>query len=75
LLQLLTEVAAMVGEPVAERLVLSAANLPLSDLRWLDACPALEPLRGTPGFRLARSAVADRLERAFPGVSHGAGAP
>jgi serine/threonine-protein kinase len=75
LLQLLTEVASVVGQPIAERLVLSAANLPLSDLRWLDACPALDPVRGSAGFRLARAAVADRLERAFPGVSTGASAP
>jgi tetratricopeptide (TPR) repeat protein len=75
LLQLLAETATLVGQPVAERLVLSAANLPLTDLRWLDACPALAPLRDTSNFRLARSAVADRLERAFPGVSTGALTP
>jgi hypothetical protein len=75
LLQLLLEVACTVGEPSAEHLLDRLAQFPLTDLRWLDACPALAPLRDTSNFRLARSAVADRLERAFPGVSTGTLAP
>jgi hypothetical protein len=51
--------------------VVSAARLPLSDLRWLDACPALAPLRRAPPFVEARAAVQERVDRAFalPAVS------
>lgn len=57
----------------ALRHVVSAARLSLVDIRWLDACPALAPLRELPAFRDARAAVKERLDRAL--TSPGAGEP
>jgi tetratricopeptide (TPR) repeat protein len=47
------------------RFVVHAAQLPLSDLRWLDACPALDVYRSEPAFKYARTLVEDRLTQAF----------
>jgi hypothetical protein len=45
--------------------LLGAVQLPLADLRWLDACPALRPLRESSAFRIARATVAWRVTKAF----------
>jgi tetratricopeptide (TPR) repeat protein len=63
--QLAAEGLAAVSPDEATRHVISAARLPLADLRWLDACPALDPLRGTLGFGEARAVVKERIDRAF----------
>ncbi len=67
--QLAAEGLATLSPDEALRHALSAARLPFADLRWFDACPALDPLRAAPAFREARSAVQARVHRAFAKVS------
>lgn len=63
--QLLAELLARTDPRAAVGHVLSAAQLPLADLRWLDACPTLEAIRDEPGFRIARATVQHRLDEVF----------
>ncbi len=68
---LFVEVLAAVDIDEAAATLLDAVQLPLADLRWLDDCPALAPLRETPSFSLARATLELRVADAFPdaGVS------
>jgi len=63
--QLWAELCGAFERPVGLRYVVHAAQLPLSDLRWLDACPALDMYRAEPAFKYARTLVEDRLTQAF----------
>jgi hypothetical protein len=63
--QLGAEAFAAVDPARALAHVVSAASLPLSDLRWMDACPALAPLRDTVAFADARAVVQRRVDLAF----------
>ncbi len=65
LTQIFVEVLARHDVDGALQRVLSVVQLPLSDLRWLDGCPALAPLRAAPAFRIARATVLVRLDEAF----------
>jgi tetratricopeptide (TPR) repeat protein len=65
------EVLADVDVEAACEHLLECARLPLADLRWLDACPALAPLRATPAFAVARATLVSRRDAAF-GVVDGA---
>jgi hypothetical protein len=67
--QLAVEGLAVLAPDEAIRHLISAARLPLADLRWLDACPAHEPLRGSLAFIEARQVVVERVNRAFTGFS------
>ena len=62
---LFVEIVAGVDVDVACEHLLECVNLPLGDLRWLDGCPALEPLRGRPAFAIARATMKLRCEAAF----------
>jgi serine/threonine-protein kinase len=46
---------------LAEEALRRAADARLVDVRWLDRCPALDPIRSRPGFAEARSRVAKRI--------------
>jgi hypothetical protein len=67
--QLAAEVLAAIDPQRALEHVVSAVRLPLSDLQWLDRCPALAPLRGLPAFRTARASVQQRVDLAFGAVA------
>jgi serine/threonine protein kinase len=67
--QLWSELCGAFGRPEGLRYVVNAAQLPLADLRWLDACPAIDPFRAEPAFKYARSLVEDRIDDALR--SHG----
>jgi serine/threonine-protein kinase len=67
--QLCAESFAHAEPAVALQHIVTAAQLPLSDLRWLDACPALAPLRDERSFGAARRIVEHRLDLAFAGVA------
>lgn len=61
LLQLGAEAFALHGEVAfAERYLTAAAESSLLDLDWLERCPVLAPLRGSPAYAAARNAVAAR---------------
>ncbi|MBM4358560.1 MAG: protein kinase [Deltaproteobacteria bacterium] len=60
--QLWAELCGTFGRPEGLRYVVNAAQLPLSDLRWIDACVALDPYRAEPAFKYARSLIEDRLD-------------
>jgi serine/threonine-protein kinase len=68
-LQIAVEGLAAVSSADALRHLLSAAELPLADLRWLDECPALEPLRASTAFIAARNVVKARIDDAFYGAA------
>jgi tetratricopeptide (TPR) repeat protein len=63
--QLAAETFASVDPARALTHVVTAAGLPLTDLRWLDACPALTGLREARAFRTARATVQHRIDLAF----------
>jgi hypothetical protein len=63
--QVLAELLARTDPRAAVGHVLSAAQLPLADLRWLDACPTLDGIRDEPGFRIAQATVQHRLDGVF----------
>ncbi len=63
--QCAVESLAGVAPDEAVRHLVSAARQPLADLRWLDACPSLRPLRGTLAFLEAGTVVRQRVDRAF----------
>jgi len=65
ILQVYVELIARSDPEAAAGHLLSAAQLPLADLRWLDACPALDDLREHPSFRIARAIVDVRVRDAF----------
>ena len=67
--QLAAESFAAVEPERALQHVVTAAQLPLSDLRWLDACPALSMIRGESAFRAARAVVQHRLDLSFGAAS------
>lgn len=60
--QLVIELVARTEPEHALVLLWRAAHLPLTDLRWLDHCPALDVLREYPSFKSCRRAVRARLE-------------
>lgn len=67
LYQIWAELCGAFGRPEGLRYLVNAAQLPLSDLRWLDGCPALDFFRAEPAFKYARSLVEDRVDHAlFP---------
>jgi tetratricopeptide (TPR) repeat protein len=66
------EVLAAIDPDEAAEHLLHAAQLPLADLRWFDACPALTPLRTLPAFQIARATVQLRVDEAFGGAVHAA---
>lgn len=59
------EIAVASDVDVAAEHLLHCAQLPLGDLRWLETCPVLEPLRDRPEFVVARAAVKARCDAAF----------
>ncbi len=73
--QVHVELIANVDLDQATSHLMSAVSLPFIDLRWLDACPALSPLRALPNFHIARATVKLRTEEAFGNVQHDVSAP
>lgn len=63
--QLWAELLGTFERPEGLRYVVHAAQLPLSDLRWLEACPSLDRYRAEPAFKYARALVEDRIDEAF----------
>jgi serine/threonine-protein kinase len=67
--QLATEVVCHLGHPeLASELLLRRSDLPLLDLRWLDRCPVLEPLRECAGFEQIRREVRVRIGQVWANV-------
>lgn len=64
--QLWAELLGTLGDQAALHHLARAAELPLTDLRWLDACPPLAPFRAHPTFRETRALVVKRIVAAFP---------
>jgi len=66
--QLFAESLALLGQfEAAHRHLEIAARTALIDLEWLDRCPALNSMRGTPGFAASRQLVLDRAAAIPPG--------
>lgn len=63
--QLMAEVLGSREDPEGLAHVVSAAQLPMADLRWFDGCGALECIRREPAFLAARGVVERRVEGAF----------
>ena len=68
------ELVASVDVDAACEHLLECARLPLGDLRWLDACPALAPLRARPEFAIARATMQVRVDAAFGAAASGTAA-
>ena len=66
--QLWAEFCGAFGRPEGLRYIVHAAQAPLSDLRWLDACSALDAYRREPAFKYAHTLVEDRLTLALRGA-------
>ena len=63
LCQIGTEELCLTGHPEqAMHYFQRAADTALIDLEWIDRCPALQPLRGLPGFVEGRRKVRSRVE-------------
>ena len=62
--QVEVELALYVGDVArAVGSIMPCAQSGLIDLLWMDRCPLLEPLRGTPEFQAARMIVDERVSR------------
>ncbi|MDI1446512.1 protein kinase [Polyangium sp. 6x1] len=62
--QVEVELAMYVGDVArAVSSIVPCAQSGLIDLLWMDRCPLLEPLRGTPEFQAARVMVDERVSR------------
>jgi serine/threonine-protein kinase len=60
---------ALLGEPEKSLAHVSAlANLPSTNLLWMDACPALASVRGDPRFAEARAMIAARVAQLWGAV-------
>jgi ABC-type multidrug transport system ATPase subunit len=67
--QRLSVAAALLGEPEKSLAQISAlAQLPSTNLLWMDACPALAPVRGDPRFAEARAMIAARVAQLWGSV-------
>jgi serine/threonine-protein kinase len=70
--QLVAEVAADAGDADACNRVLAhaARYARLFDLHWLDRCPMLVDVRGTPGFALVREQIQARSRAIYDALYH-----